>query len=437
MSGSCALALILAALVLGTFSSAVFLWEWVVGAPTPLSALILLIGITGVFIKVFLVLKRRIPLLQVASVRHWVFHLLPAACMVIGLICSGIAVVRQARQEPNGEWDAFAVWNLHARFLYRGSEGAWKGIFAPVTWSNGGYPLLLPGLVNGAWTLVGDERPIIPAMLAIAFGALSIGIVWSGVSALARDERGWLSALVLLATPSFLYLFPDQTADIPIALYMLATMALLQFAEAWREVRRPMLVLAGLSAGFAAWTKDEGLLFVVAVLGSHLVTLALLRYWRDLRTNLTMIGLGLAPILALLISFKIFLIPGNNPVQTIGHASSAGRYWEILLGFYDAAKGFGGTWQGGIHPILLLGLFLLLYARPLRNLRPMSISLALVVPAMLGGYFLVYLFSSEGNLHDYIGGTLNRLCIQLWPASVFMLATGLLPTSTATANEIQ
>jgi|RhiMethySRZTD1v2_1073278.scaffolds.fasta_scaffold17457_4 hypothetical protein len=437
MSGSCALALILAALVLGTFSSAVFLWEWVVGAPTPLSALILLIGITGVFIKVFLVLKRRIPLLQVASVRHWVFHLLPAACMVIGLICSGIAVVRQARQEPNGEWDAFAVWNLHARFLYRGSEGAWKGIFAPVTWSNGGYPLLLPGLVNGAWTLVGDERPIIPAMLAIAFGALSIGIVWSGVSALARDERGWLSALVLLATPSFLYLFPDQTADIPIALYMLATMALLQFAEAWREVRRPMLVLAGLSAGFAAWTKDEGLLFVVAVLGSHLVTLALLRYWRDLRTNLTMIGLGLAPILALLISFKIFLIPGNNPVQTIGHASSAGRYWEILLGFYDAAKGFGGTWQGGIHPILLLGLFLLLYARPLRNLRPMSISLALVVPAMFGGYFLVYLFSSEGNLHDYIGGTLNRLCIQLWPASVFMLATGLLPTSTATANEIQ
>jgi dolichyl-phosphate-mannose-protein mannosyltransferase len=437
MSGSCALALILAALVLGTFSSAVFLWEWVVGAPTPLSALILLISITGVFIKVFLVLKRRIPRLQVASVRHWIFRLLPAACMLIGLACSGIAVVRQARQEPNGEWDAFAVWNLHARFLYRGSEGAWKGIFAPVTWSNGGYPLLLPGVVNGAWTLVGGERPIIPALLAIGFGALSIGIVWSGVSALARDERGWLSGLLLLGTPSFLHLIPDQTADIPIALYMLATVALLQFAEAWREVRRPMLVLAGLSAGFAAWTKNEGLLFVVAVLGSRLSILALLRHWRDLRTNLTMIGLGLAPVLALLISFKIFLTPGNNPIQTIGHASSAGRYWEILLGFYDTAKGFGGTWGGGIHPILLLGLFLLLYARPLRNLRPMSISLALVVPAMLGGYFLVYLFSSDGNLHDYIGGTLNRLCIQLWPASVFLLATFFLPTSTAPENEIK
>ena len=439
MSGSCALALTLVALVLGTFSSAVFLWEWVVGAPTPLSTLVLLISITGVFLKVFFVLKRRIPPLQVASVRHWVFRLLPAACMLIGLGSSGIAVVRQAGMEPNGEWDAFAVWNLHARFLYRGSAGTWTNIFDPVLSQNngGGYPFLLPGLVNGAWTVVGNELPIVPALLAIGFGALSIGIVWSGVSALARDERGCLSGLLLLATPSFLLLFPDQTADIPIALYILTTVALLQFAEAWPEVRRPMLVLAGLSAGFAAWTKNEGLLFVVAVLGSRFATLALLRHWRDLRTNLTMIGLGLAPVLALLISFKIFLTLGDNPVQTIGHASSAGRYREILLGFYDAAKGFGGTWRGGIHPFGLLGLFFLLYARPLRNLRPMSLSVALVVPAMLGGYFLVYLFSSDGNLHDYIGGTLNRLCIQLWPASVFMLATGLLPTSTVPADDIE
>ena len=216
MSGSCALALILVALVLGTFSSAVFLWEWVVGAPTPLSALILLISITGVFLKVFLVLKRRIPRLQVASVRHWIFRLLPAACMLIGLVSSGIAVVRQAGEEPNGEWDALAVWNLHARFLYRGSAGAWRGIFDPrclgatadilccfPDWST------VPGRSSAA------NAPIIPALLAIGFGALSIGIVWSGVSALARDERGWLSGLLLLATPSFLVLVSGSNSRHP------------------------------------------------------------------------------------------------------------------------------------------------------------------------------------------------------------------------------
>ena len=438
MIGACALALILVALMLGTFSSAVFLWEWVAGAPTPLTALLLFVGTTGVFLKVFFVLQRRIPRLQVPSFRHWVFRFLPPACLLIGAGYSGIAVARHMEQYPNGRWDAFAVWNLQARFLFRGSSGAWKGIFDPaLSQSNGGYPLLFPGLVNGAWTLAGGERPIVPALIAIGFGALSIAIVWSGVSALARDERGWLAGLLLLATPSFLFAFPDQTADIPLTLYILTTVALLQFAEAWPEVRRPMLVLAGLSAGFAAWTKNEGILFVVAVMGSHLVTLALVRRWRDLRTNLTMIGLGLAPILALVISFKIFLAPGDRPVETIGYASSAGRYWEILQGYYDAAKGFGGAWEGGVHPFVLMGLFLLLYAPPLKNPRPMSLSLALVLPVMLGGYFLVYLFSAGGSVRDFIGGSLDRLCLQLWPASVFIVATFLLPASKATAKEIE
>jgi hypothetical protein len=137
------------------------------------------------------------------------------------------------------------------------------------------------------------------------------------------------------------------------------------------------------------------------------------------------------------ISFKIFLAPSDQPVETIGYASSAERYGEILQGFYDTAKGFGGTWKGGVHPIVLVGLFLLLYARPLRNLRPMSLSLALVIPVMFGGYFLVYLFSSGGNVQDFIGGSLGRLCLQLWPASLFLLATFFLPTSTVPANEIE
>src|SRR4026207_1289714 len=131
MIGACALALILVALMLGTFSSAVFLWEWVAGAPTPLTALLLFVGTTGVFLKVFFVLQRRIPRLQVPSFRHCVFRFLPPACLLIGAGYSGIAVARHMEQYPNGRWDAFAVWNLQARFLFRGSSGAWKGIFDP------------------------------------------------------------------------------------------------------------------------------------------------------------------------------------------------------------------------------------------------------------------------------------------------------------------
>ena len=34
---------------------------------------------------------------------------------------------------------------------------------------------------------------------------------------------------------------------------------------------------------------------------------------------------------------------------------------------------------------------------------------------MLGGYFLVYLFSSGGSVRDFIGGSFGRRCLQLWP----------------------
>jgi len=265
------------------------------------------------------------------------------------------------------------------------------------------------------------------AVLGIVLAALAFGILCSAVSALARDERGWLSGLILLATPSFLFYAAVQAADIPMALYILITVALLQFADAWPQLRQPMLILAGLSAGFAGWTKNEGLLFVLAVLGSHLLSFALLRAWRALANNLLMISLGLAPMLIVLLRFKFFLAVFENPVETFGYVSSVQRHVEILRGFFDQAKSFGGTWNtGGVHPGVILGVFTLLYAKPIRKISPTSLSLIFLIVSMIGGFFLVYLFSGFHHVGGYISGSLDRLFLQLWPASLFIVAT--LPT---------
>jgi hypothetical protein len=70
----------------------------------------------------------------------------------------------------------------------------------------------------------------------------------------------------------------------------------------------------------------------------------------------------------------------------------------------------------------LLGLFLLLYAAPLRKLRPASLGLLLLIPAMLGGYFMVYLISPFGA-GGFLTYSLNRLLLQIWPACLYILAT--------------
>jgi hypothetical protein len=431
-----AFALIYLALVCGTFSLTLFLWQWMDGPPTQLSASILLIAIATVFLKVFLSVRRRITEAPFFFRRNWIVRSLPVACTLAGVVYAGYGFARQIKALPHGTWDAWAIWNLHARFLYRGSSTGWMAMFDPALSGNQPeYPLLLPGLVSGSWTIAGTESSLIPALLAIGFAVLSIGILCTAISALAGDERGWLAGLLLLATPGFLQWASSQTADIPIALYILITVVLLQFAEAWPQVKQPMFILAGLSAGLAAWTKNEGLLFVVAVLASHVASRALLRNWRGLWNDIFMMTLGLAPILMVRLAFHSLLLPVKNPVETLGHVASVNRYVEILAGFYNTARAFGGAWDGGIHPIVLVTLFILLYAQPMKKIRLVSLSLVLLLMMILSGYFVVYLFSSNGSVQGYMQNSLNRLWLQLWPASIFILAMFLLPRFTEDFKE--
>ena len=54
---------------------------------------------------------------------------------------------------------------------------------------------------------------------------------------------------------------------------------------------------------------------------------------------------------------------------------------------------------------------------------PTSLSFLLLIVLMLGGYFMVYVFSPYDSVQGYIGGSLDRLYLQLWPACLFILAT--------------
>jgi hypothetical protein len=432
-----ALASILCALALGAFSTILFVWQWLVGPPTRSFATILFLAVGAAFLMLLLYLQRRVPKPSIQSERPRSFRGLPVICGALAIGYVALSTVQHVKMLPHGAWDAFAVWNVHARFLYRGSAGLWREIFGPaMSGSQRDYPLLLPGLISGAWTIAGTGSPLIPAVLAIAFAALSVGIVCSAVSALATDERGLLAGLLLLATPGFLLTAAFQAADIPIALYILTTAVLLQFAEAWPEIKRPMLVLAGLSAGFAAWTKNEGLLFVVAVFGSYVVSFAALRAWKPLRDNLMAIAMGLAPMLILILGFKALLAFNKTPIESLAYVASPARYSQILSGFYDEAKGFGGTWHtGGVHPFVLVAIFLLIYVTPIGKINATSLSLVLLIVFMLGGYVLVYLFSSYGSVGGYIANSLGRLYLQLWPACLFIMSTVSLPAATGGSKE--
>ena len=67
-------------------------------------------------------------------------------------------------------YDAQAIWNLRARFMYR-SGNAWEAAFSPLINRNFhmDYPLLVPLSVLGGWTTLGGEVLRVPSMLSMLF----------------------------------------------------------------------------------------------------------------------------------------------------------------------------------------------------------------------------------------------------------------------------
>jgi len=81
--------------------------------------------------------------------------------IVAGLLCViYLPVVREhLRATPHGAWDAWAIWNLRARFL-AGPGDAWRAAFDDaLAWSHTDYPLLLPATVARAGCSIRPRPP--------------------------------------------------------------------------------------------------------------------------------------------------------------------------------------------------------------------------------------------------------------------------------------
>ena len=351
------------------------------------------------------------------------------------LAMAGIFFVTHSTSKPHGEWDAWSIWNLHARFLYR-SGTFWKNAFSSqLGWSHPDYPLLVPGAIAMSWTLARSESTLAPIALAFLFTFASAGIVTSTLGILRGKTQAWIGGALLLATVAFTEIGSMQYADVPLGFYILATVALLCLQDRYPTDPR-FTILAGLTAGFAAWTKNEGLLFVIVVVAARAI--AMLRFGARpaLLRQLGGLGAGLALPLAVVAFFKLHFAPPNDLTartsgEIIKHLTDYGRWVTVLVGFADSAWHFGaivvqGQIEGGflIPVVLVLVLYWLLMRFHVDQSDRLPVATAaLTVGLMLLGDFAVYLLLPN-DLDWQIQTSLDRILLQLWPAGllVFFLA---------------
>ena len=363
----------------------------------------------------------------------WLQRLLTAS-FAISLLAAIYTTVLLALAHPHGYgWDAFSIWNLHARFLFLGGIHWREGFSALIPWSHPDYPLLVSAAIAHVWSYIGQDDPIVPSIISLAFTFATLGLLVSSLATLRGVTSAAMAGIALASTPFFIEQGASQYADIPLSFFFLATVALLHlYQQRSAEIAdgRPLglLVLVGLAAGFAAWTKNEGVLFLVAFLVSQILSVS---RWRrppasgqlplTSARELAVLLLAIAPLLLLITWFKHSLAPPGDlfagPETMIQKILSPARYWVILRWYARQFLRFG-SW---VVPAtaLLIALRFLIPSSGIRRRDTARWSSVMTLVLTLSGYFAIYVITPN-DLYWHLRFSLNRLFLQVWPTAIFL-----------------
>jgi hypothetical protein len=350
-------------------------------------------------------------------------------------------------RRKQGDWDAWMMYNRSALFVYRGQSNWVAASFSrqmdPIFHPD--YPLLLAMNTAWGWEIVGSETPRIPMTQSALFAVACAGVLVSALASAKSPAQAALGLIVLWGTPSVVNEGAREMADLPLAFFILATGILIYFYVIHKKPA--LMVLAGLTAGLAAWTKNEGSLFVVsaaiaiavaflfgnnpelATKKENTATSSLggfvMKFRNGVLPVLLRFVLGLAFPFAIVMGFKLFLAPpsdvlSNGPARSIRQILEAPRHVEIIQ-FFSRALWTFGEWTSlmGILPILVV--YFLLFRRPInKEQRPAYIAGITILAVQWLGDYGVYLISPY-DLTWHLSYSIGRIVLQVFPLIVFLI----------------
>jgi hypothetical protein len=350
-------------------------------------------------------------------------QILPTLLLVSVVLSAGSFAILAARH-PHGTYDAWMIWNMHARFLFGGEH--WQSLFShTLSWVHADYPLLLSCAVARSWRYTGNTATLVPIAVAAVFTLATIGFVVSAVSMLKDKVQGLLAGMALLGTHYFVVCGASQYADIPLGFFMCACLAMFYFYERGGSGKYKYLVLAGIMGGMASWTKNEGAAFLAAVMLSRLLFVTLSKGIKTCAKELAVFICAALPILFVAAYFKLRFAPATDifDLQGIGQISAklanSGRYIAAANLFGSRFVRFGGLFSVGIVPALVVYIILAGIRIDRRDVTALATS-ALTITLTAGTYFFIFIIT-PWDIEWHIEHSLNRLYMQLWPSILFFI----------------
>ncbi|MCO5948750.1 hypothetical protein [Mucilaginibacter flavidus] len=305
-----------------------------------------------------------------------------------------------------GNWDAFAMWNLHAKFFYH--PELWKHLFtSKLSYSALDYPMMLPTIVAFFWNAVGSMSPYVP--LLFAYGVM-LTIPLYTYFALRDEGLKWLSliALVIFVTDNnFKQIATSQCADSLLSLLIL--MVFVQY-EKLKGLINNRAYLLGFICASCAWVKNEGLVFyVLFTVGFILSNYRLLPVLKKYLTG------AIVPTLAL-VSFKLFFAPANDLISADNKQLFS---LSVVLTDWSRYATIFKFWLNTLLSNYIYAL-ILVFAAFVVNRRLFASMPAIIIALLLLGYFIIYLVTPH-DLNWHLYTSLYRIIQHVYPALIYLI----------------
>ena len=329
-------------------------------------------------------------------------------------------VLKAYFERPHGAHDAWAIWNYRARWLFRGGV-QWTDAFSYLIAADSpDYPLLVTGSIFRMWSILGNDPVAVPVMVAGILACGSIFLIFSALAILRGKNQGYLAAMLMFITTQFLNVATYQYGDAPLAFFILGTVVLFSLKDQYPQMSSRLLFLAGLTVSCAAWTKNEGLLFLVLIILVRFIGEIRQKDWSVSLKEFFIFSMGMSFILGTLIYFKLNFALANdlvnqNNLKKLGtYLFDLDRYLQVLIGIVKKIFIFND------HIVWLLIVYFLISGVDRSTFVNKRIaSYATLMLLMLGGYFFSF-FISPHNIEWHQGSSMRRLIVQLWPTWVFL-----------------
>jgi len=201
--------------------------------------------------------------------------------------------------EQYGGWDAWGIWNFHAKYL--ADPVNWRKMFENSSFAHPDYPLLVPAVTGFFIRLAHkDYLESIPFVFHFCITLFIPVLIY--LENLKKNPVVAAVVFFLFAFDTF-YLTKGATqyADTPLAFFFLCAFVTINYAK----VHRGYVALCAICLAGCAWTKNEG---------SILALVFILFYARTFfsRRNIGAFVAGMAIPLILMVIFKMFYATGGS-----------------------------------------------------------------------------------------------------------------------------